>query len=121
MDVGLNCSSNRSIIINWSAPHSLDISQNDNDIHYTVVVGNYPSCLSKSNEINTTYTTIMAPLPANSSICNSYQVEVSPYNIAGYGNTTMTVKMALNEGKKNYLLIINWNTIRKNERIILSN
>ena len=81
-----------SINISWSAPFSLDVTDVDPDIWYTVLIYNmtdettvsYPNCTN----INETYCVFS---PDHPSPCHQYTFTVIPFNGAGQGESSQNV------------------------------
>ena len=81
-----------SIIFSWSAPFSLDVTDVDPDIWYTVLIYNvtnvttvsYPNC----TDITETHCVFS---PDHPSPCHQYTFTVIPFNGAGQGESSQPV------------------------------
>ena len=104
LDVALNfdwSSKGSLLLINWTAPFTLDITYNNIDIHYYVEIV-YNSENSLTSRINSTSkTSYISTLPdVNCSIarCISFYVTITAYNDAGRSNSTTVIENLLEEG-----------------------
>ena len=84
-----------SIIISWSAPFSLDVTDVDPDIWYSVLIYNMtdePTVISCTDCINIieTYYTFTPDYP---SPCHKYILTIIPFNGAGQGQSSENVSV----------------------------
>ncbi len=79
---------NLAIALNWTAPHTLDISGVDPDITYCVDVVSSTSsatCHSECGIIVTEFTYFLPPR----SFCDEYTFVITPVNIVGNGTSSL--------------------------------
>ena len=91
-------SSDSSITISWTAPFSLDVTDGDPTIYYSVLIYNvtdedYPTVVSCTDCINITETHYnFTPDHLSSCLpCHKYNFTVIPYNGAGQGESSQNV------------------------------
>ena len=96
------------ITISWSAPFSLDVTDVDHDIWYSVLIYNMtdePTVISCTDCINIieTYYTFTPDYP---SPCHKYIFIVIPFNGAGQGSTSNETMGYIHAGIKNIIIDI---------------
>ena len=95
------------INISWSAPFSLDVTDVDHDIWYSVLIYNMTdeptviSCTDCINIIETYYTFT----PDYLSPCHKYMFTIIPFNGAGQGSTSNETMGYIHAGIKSIIIL----------------